>query len=203
MKIYDGGRAANPRRVQIFLAEKGIEVPVEQVDINALEQQGEVLTKLNPVQRLPVLVLDDGTVISESIAICRYFDELHPDPPMFGRNHLERAMVEMWQRRVELHFLLPVAFSFRHLHPGAAHLEVPQVAKWGTVNQERAVDFMRILDTHLADNQFMAGEIFTVADITGIVTCQFLKPARITIPEELTNLHRWFGEMLERPSTAF
>jgi len=202
LKLYDGGRAPNPRRVAIFVAEKAIEIPQIPVDINALEQRSEKITALNPLQRLPVLELDDGTVLTESIAICRYLEALHPEPPMFGTSPLDCAVVEMWQRRMELNFLLPVAFSFRHLHPGAAHLEVPQVEEWGKINQKRAATFMPILDKQLADNPFVAGERFTVADITAIVTCQFLKPARIEMSAELANLHRWFGEMLARPSVA-
>ena len=109
MKLYDGGRAPNPRRVRIFLAEKGIKVPTEQVDLGALQQRSEAYTAINPMQRVPALVLDDGTVIAESIAICRYFEALHPDPPLFGRGALESALVEMWNRRAELHLFLPVA----------------------------------------------------------------------------------------------
>ena len=105
MKLYDGGRAPNPRRVRVFLAEKGIEVPTEQVDLGALQQRTEAYTAINPMQRVPALVLDDGTVIAESIAICRYFEVLHPDPPLFGRGALETALVEMWNRRAELHLL--------------------------------------------------------------------------------------------------
>jgi glutathione S-transferase len=117
MKFYDGGRAANPRRVRIFLAEKGISVPTEQVDIGALQHRGEAYSAINPMQRLPALVLDDGTAIAESIAICRYFEALHPDPPLFGRGALDTASVEMWNRRVEFHLFLPVTTVFQHLHP--------------------------------------------------------------------------------------
>jgi len=110
MKLYDGGRAPNPRRVRIFLAEKGITVATEQVDLGQLAQRSDAYTAINPMQRVPALVLDDGTVIAESIAICRYFEALQPDPPLFGRGALESALVEMWSRRVELHLIgKPVA----------------------------------------------------------------------------------------------
>ena len=111
MKLYDGGRAPNPRRVRIFLAEKGLSVPMEKIDLGALQHKSAEFTAINPLQRVPVLVLDDGTVITESIAICRYFEALQPDPPLFGRGPLEIANIEMWNRRLELHFLLPVAFE--------------------------------------------------------------------------------------------
>ncbi len=117
MKLYDGGRAPNPRRTRIFLAEKGITIPTEQVDLGALQQRSENYTAINPLQRVPALVLDDGTVITESIAICRYFEALRPDPPLFGSGALQIALVEMWNRRAELHLLLPVSNIFRHLHP--------------------------------------------------------------------------------------
>src|SRR5258705_2643531 len=102
MRLYEGGRAPNPRRVRIFLAEKGMQVPVEHIDLASLQHKSAEFTALNPLQRVPVLVLDDGTVITESIAICRYFEGLRPEPPLFGRGATEEALVEMWNRRVEL-----------------------------------------------------------------------------------------------------
>lgn len=200
MLLYDGGRAPNPRRVQIFLAEKNIEIEKVQVDINALDQKSDEFTKINPMQRLPVLILGDGTAISESVAICRYFEEIQPDPPLMGINAKDKAIVEMWQRRMELNLMLPIAQAFRHLHPGAAHLEGTQIAEWGEINKPRAIECMKILDAELGTREFIAGEQFTIADITGIVACQFLKPARIEIPEDMENLSRWFKEMCSRPS---
>ncbi|MEN0041410.1 MAG: glutathione S-transferase, partial [Pseudomonadota bacterium] len=109
MKLYDGGRAPNPRRVSIYLAEKGIEVKRETIDMGALEHRNDIVSSLNPLKRLPVLEFDDGTVLTETIAICRYFEELNPDPPLFGRSALEKAQIEMWQRRIEFGLLLHVA----------------------------------------------------------------------------------------------
>src|ERR1700733_928372 len=149
MKLYDGGRAPNPRRVRIFLAEKGITVPAEQVDLGSMQQRSEAFTAINPMQRVPALLLDDGTVIAESIAICRYFEALHPDPPLFGRGALESALVEMWNRRAELHLLFPVAAVFQHLHPAMAQMEVPQVMEWGEANKPRALAFLQFLDGEL------------------------------------------------------
>jgi glutathione S-transferase len=200
MKLYDGGRAPNPRRVQVFMAEKGITVPTVQIDINKLEQKSAEFTRINPMQRVPVLVLEDGTAIAETIAICRYFEETVPEPALMGRRPKEKALVEMWQRRMEFQFLLPVGTAFRHLHPGGAHLEIPQVAQWGEVNQQRARAFMEFLDGELAGRRFIAGEEFTIADITAVIAYQFLKPGRIAYPVDLAHLQRWYGEASARPS---
>ncbi|MGB7334255.1 MAG: glutathione S-transferase [Salaquimonas sp.] len=203
MKLYDGGRAPNPRRVQIFLKEKGIEIERVQMDINALEPRSESYSKLNPTKTVPALELDDGAVISETIAICRYFEELHPEPNLFGTTALEKAQIEMWQRRVELYFLLPVAFAFRHLHPGAKTIEPVQIAEWGEMNKVRAAKFMEVLEAQLSKSEFIAGDRFTVADITLLTGCQFLRPARIEIPTEMIHLTEWFAKAAARPSAAF
>lgn len=200
MLLYDGGMAPNPRRVRIFLAEKGIDVETVNVEINAMEQKSDKFTKLNPMQRLPVLVLDDGTALSESVAICRYFEEIQPDPPLMGIDARDKAIIEMWQRRMELNLMMPIAQAFRHLHPGAARLENPQIGEWGEVNKPRAVECMGILDGELSSREFIAGDRFSIADITAVVALQFLKPARIEIPEDMTNLLRWFEEISARPS---
>ena len=202
MKLYDGGRAPNPRRVRIFLAEKGIEVPLEPVDMGALAHRSPEVTGLNPLQRLPVLVLDDGTVLTESIAICRYFEELHPQPPLFGTGALGRALVEMWQRRMELNLLMPVAQAFRHIHPAMVEWEVPQIAAWGEANKPKAVEFLSILDRELAGREFVAGDAYTVADVTGLVAVDFMKPARIELPAGLSNVRRWYDAVKARPSAA-
>ena len=202
MKLYDGGRAPNPRRVQIFLKEKELELPTIQLDLNALEHKSEELTAKNPAQTVPFLELDDGTVISETIAICRYIEELHPTPNLFGDTALERAQIEMWNRRLELGFFMKVAFSFRHLHPGAAVLEGEQIAAWGEKSRAAAYSTMEMLDTHLTQNQFFAGTRFSVADITALVACQFFKPAKIEMPEHLKKLQRWLSEVSARPSVA-
>ena len=199
MKLYDGGRAPNPRRVRIFLAEKGIEVPVEPVDMGAMEHRGEALTALNPLQRLPVLVLDDGTVITESIAICRDFEGLRPEPPLFGRGGLEAALVEMWNRRVELNLYNAVSAVFRHLHPAMKEME-DQIPEWGEANKPRAVEFLSLLDRELKDHLFIVGDHFSVADITGLVSVDFMKPAKLEMPPELVNLRRWHVQVSARPS---
>ena len=157
MKLYDGGRAPNPRRVRIFLAEKGITVPAEQVDLGAMQQRSEAFTAINPMQRVPALLLDDGTVIAESIAICRYFEALHPDPPLFGRGALESALVEMWNRRAELHLLFPVAAVFQHLHPAMKQMVQPQVPDWGEANKPRVSAFLQFLDGELKERPLCGG----------------------------------------------
>ena len=200
MKLYDGGRAPNPRRVRIFLAEKGIEIPLESVDLGSLEHKSESFTALNPLQRLPVLTLDDGTVITESIAICRYFEELKPDPPLFGTGALEIAMVEMWQRRVEQNLLAGVSHIFRNSHPAMKEMEVPQVPAWAEANKPRAMDFLHMLDRELKDRRFVAGEHYTGADITGLVAVDFMKPAKLAVPDELKNVKRWHADVSARPS---
>ncbi|MCT9000107.1 glutathione S-transferase family protein [Chelativorans intermedius] len=202
MKLYDGGRAPNPRRVRVFLAEKGIEVPLQPVDMAAMEHRSEALARLNPLRRLPVLELDDGTVLTESVAICRYFEEIQPEPALFGRGAVGRAQVEMWQRRVEHGLFMTVAAAFRHLHPAMKGWEVPQVPEWGEANKPKAVAFLYFLDSELAQRPFIAGEAFTIADITGLVAIQFMKPARIDMPAELKHLKRWYDAVAARPSAA-
>jgi len=202
MKLLDGGRAPNPRRVRIFLAEKGLTVPLEPVDLAARQHLGEDFARINPMRRVPVLILDDGTAIAESMAICRYFEALHPEPALFGRDAREEALVEMWNRRMELGLLNAVAAVFRHLHPAMAELEVPQVAEWGEANRPKVLDFLGWLDGELAGRPFIAGEAFSVADITAFVALDLCKPAKLAIPEELFHLARWRGAVAARPSAA-
>jgi glutathione S-transferase len=157
-------------------------------------------TAVNPFQRVPVLVLDDGTAIAETMAICRYFEELTPEPRLFGSGAVGVATVEMWNRRMDLGLLLSVAQAFRHLHPAMAKLEVPQVAAWGDANKPRALDILKIMDDQLANRRFLAGEHYSVADITALVAVEFMKPARIERPQGLKNLARWYEDVASRPS---
>jgi glutathione S-transferase len=200
MKILQTRQAPNPRRVRIFLAEKGIEVPFEELDLMKGELKTPEFTKVNSFQRVPVLVLDDGTAIAETIAICRYFEAQKPEPALFGKGALGTATVEMWNRRVELNLLFPVSQAFRHLHPAMAHLEVPQVAAWGEANKPKALEALAILDRELGRSRYIAGDDFSVADITALVAVDFMKPARIQRPEEFKNVTRWHTEVSSRPS---
>lgn len=202
MKIIETHTAPNPRRVRIFLAEKGIRVPFEDVDLRSGPLRTPEFTAGNPMQRVPVLVLDDGTWIAESVAICRYFEEIEPEPALFGRGAVGRATVEMWNRRVELGLWAAVAHAFRHLHPAMAALEQPQIADWGQVNKDKTLDNLRIIDDQLAATAFVAGPEFSIADITALVAVDFMKPARITRPDSLPNLARWHAEVSSRPSAG-
>ena len=199
MKLYDGGRAPNPRRVRIFLAEKGVSVPIEPVNLGALEHKTPQYTAINPLQRVPALVLDDGTVITESMAICRYFEALNPQPPLFGRDGREAALIEMWNRRLELNLYEAVSAVFRHLHPAMREME-QQVPEWGEVNKSRVMDFLALVDRELGDRSYVAGEHFSVADITGLVAIEFMKAAKLEVPQEFANVRRWHAQLAARPS---
>jgi len=200
VKIIETKLAPNPRRVRIFLAEKGIQVPFEEVDLMKGALKTAEMTQLNPAQRVPILVLDDGTAISETMAICRYFEETKPEPALFGHSAIGKANVEMWNRRMELGLLTQVSQAFRHLHPAMAHLEVPQVKDWGEANKQKAMDSLAMLDRGLAGNAFVAGDAYTVADITAMVAIDFMKPARLAVPDDMGNVKRWYAAVSARPS---
>src|SRR6476620_4634193 len=191
MKLYDGGRAPNPRRVRIFLAEKGLSVPLEPVDLGQLQHKSSAYAAINPLQRVPALELDDGTVLTESIAICRYFEELQPEPALFGKGALGKAQVEMWNRRMELNLFWLVSQVFRHTHPAMVEMEKPQVADWAEACKPRILDFLGLLDRELQGRRFVAGDSFSVADITGLVAVDLMKPAKLTVPEDLVAVRRW------------
>jgi glutathione S-transferase len=200
MKLYNSQFAPNARRVRVFLAEKGIEIERIDIDLARLDQRSGTFSALNPFQRVPVLVLVGGEVLCESIAICRYFEEIQPDPPLFGVGALERARVEMWQRRLELGLMLHIANAFRHSHPHMAEMEKPQIAELAQSSRPKALDAMAHVDRELADRPYIVGDRFSVADITGLVALDFARTARIAIPEELANLRRWHGDLSARPS---
>lgn len=200
MKLYDIKTAPNPRRTRIFLAEKGITVPAEQLDMMAKEHQTPGYTAINPLQRVPALVLDDGTTITESIAICRYFEALQPSPPLFGEGATEIAKVEMWNRRCEIHFFANVAAVFRHLHPAMKEFEVPQVPAYAEAMRPKAVAFLELADKQLAANEFMAGARFSVADITMLCAVDFMRPSRVAMPDNLDNVKRWHAAVSSRSS---
>jgi glutathione S-transferase len=202
VRLYDGGRAPNPRRVRVFLKEKGISVPVVHVDLGAMEHKSDRFTAVNPLQRVPALELDDGTIITESIAICRYFEALQPEPALFGTSAPDIALIEMWQRRIELHLLGAVQQVFRHLHPGMAGHEVPQVAAWGEANKPRVVEFLAVLDRELGRRRFAAGDHYSVADITGLIALDFMRAAKLSVPPEFTHVGRWHVELSARPSAG-
>jgi glutathione S-transferase len=201
MKLYDSPTAPNARRVRIFLAEKGLSIPTEAVDLGRMEHRGDQFRALNPREQVPVLVLDDGAALSESVAICRFIEELHPEPCLFGASPRERAFTEMWQRRGELGLLATVQAVFRHLHPAMAKLE-DQCPAWGEANKPRLMAELAYLDRELADRAYIAGDRFTIADITALCAIDFLRPTRIAVPDELVNLKRWKAEVSSRPSAS-
>lgn len=200
MKIIEDARAPNPRRVRIFLAEKGVAMDYEQVDITQFEHKQPGFTELNSLQQVPVLVLDDGSVISESMAICRYFEEVQPEPALMGVGPEGKARTEMWARRMELNLLFPVAQIFRHLHPAMKEMEKPQVPQWAEVNRPRVLTMLSLLNEELDARPFIAGNEYSVADITALVAVGFMKPAKIERPDNLPNLDRWHSEVSARPS---
>jgi glutathione S-transferase len=200
MKIIEQRQAPNPRRVRIFLAEKGVVVPFEQIDIMKQEHRLPEFVDKNPMQQVPVLILDDGTAISESVAICRYFEETNPTPPLFGRDARDKALVEMANRRMELGLLYRVAQAFRHTHPAMAELEKPQVKEWGEANRARLASMFELIDQQLGQHQFIAGDHYTIADITALVAIDFMRPIKYVRPPELANLERWYAEVSQRPS---
>lgn len=202
MKIIQTAQAPNPRRVRIFLAEKGIEVAFEERDMMESALKTSAFTALNPMQRVPVLVLDDGTVISESVAICRYFEAIQPDPTLFGRTPVEQATIEMWQRRIELGLFFHIAQVLRHLNAKMSHLEVPQVAAWGEANKPKVEEMLAILDQQLASQPFVAGEAYSIADITALVAIDFMKPAKLKLAATFTNIIRWHHQVSARASAG-
>ena len=200
MKLYDTKTAPNPRRTRIFLAEKGITVPTEQVDMTTFQHRTPEYTAINPFQRMPALVLDDGTVITESMAICRYFEVLQPQPALFGQGAKEIALVEMWNRRCEINFFANVAAVFRHLHPAMKEYEIPQVPAYAEAMRPKAIWFLELIDKELASREFIAGAHYSVADITTLCAVYFMKPARLVMPDNLANVKRWHAAVSARPS---
>jgi len=200
MKLYDSALAPNPRRVRIFLAEKGIEVPLVAVDIVKAENREPAFLAKNPLGGVPILELDDGTIIAESTAICRYFEEIRPDPPLLGTDARDRAVVEMWLRRVEFEVAFPIMQTFRNTHDFFKG-RIPQVPEWGAVCKQRALEQLAWLDAEMADRPFVAGDRYTIADITLLIGVDFGRVSAIRIDPEHKNLARWYGEVSSRPSS--
>ncbi len=209
MKFYDFSLAPNPRRVRIFLAEKGIEVPSVQINTREGEQFSDAYKAVNPNGVVPSLELDDGTCIGESVAICRYFEETNPAPPLMGRDAKEKAVIEMWNRRAELEGYQAAAEAFRNALPTFEDRAlpgvlsgVPQIPALVERGKQSMVRFFKKLDTQLADNRFVAGDTFSIADITSFVTIDFATRVEIEIPDDCPNVARWFAEVAERPSAS-
>lgn len=206
MKLYDYALAPSPRRVRIFLAEKGITVPTEEVDLRAGAQLTEEFRRVNPQCVVPFLLLDEGNGIGESMAICRYFEALHPEPALFGRTPLEQGLVEQWSRRAEFEGYLAAGEAFRNAVPGFAGRALPGAFPWPQIpalverGKARVAHFFQTLDARLAGSRHLAGESYSVADITALVTVDFAGWSKLLIPEELTHARRWYAEVSARPS---
>ena len=201
MKLYDLPPSPNARRVRIFIAEKGLEIPMVPVNMMAGENQSEGYLAKNSLGKMPLLELDDGTCIAESVAICRYLEEMNPNPPLMGRNPVEKALVEMWHRRMELEFLIPMVTIF--LHTGEMWkdrvTQIPQVAETRTLYVKERMEW---LNSELDGKEYITGEDYTVADIAA--QCAFImgKAALgMRIPEDLVNLTDWFTRVSSRPTS--
>ncbi len=199
MKLYDSAMAPNPRRVRIFLAEKGITVPVVAMDIGKAENRQSPFLAKNSLGGLPVLELDDGTCIAESVAICRYFEETQPNPPLLGTDAKDRAVVEMWQRRMELELFRNVTGCFQNTHAFFKG-RIPQVPEYGEVCRNAARARLAWLDGEMAGRSFVAGERYTIADITALCALDFGRVVDIRIAPEHKQLQRWYDAVSTRPS---
>ena len=202
MRLFTSPRAPNPRRVLMFLHEKGI-AGVEQVtvDLNAGEHQSAAYRAKVPVARVPALELPDGRVLSETRAICSYLEGLHPEPNLMGEGFDERAFIEMHDRRVEWYWLLPIANCVRHTHPGLAALEQPQFPEFGRSQGQKVRESARWLDEALARQPWVAGERFTIADITAFCALEFARLMKFSAGAEgFAALQAWRDRVAERPS---
>ena len=207
MKLHDFAPAPNGQRVRVFIAEKGLEIPVVEVKVRDDAMFEEPYRSMNPFAVVPFLELDDGTCIGESVSICRYLEELHPAPSLMGRDPRERALVDMWNRRVELDGYLPVMHALRNVEPSFRGRVVP-----GTRNDlvqypeivERGRDMLMILlerlDARLSGNRFLAGETFSIADITGYFLIRLADRAGFPIPDDRPDVKRWHEDVAARPS---
>lgn len=193
--------APNPRRVRIFLAEKGVELPETPLNLMAREHKSPEHRARNSLGQVPTLVLDDGTAISETVAICRYLDELHPEPPMFGETPLQRALTDMWIRRIEFVVMNPVGMFWRHAHPRTAAL-LTQYKDFGESNREAYASGLRWLDRELAERPFIAGESYGMADICALTTVDFADWIGLPLPDEFANVKAWRARVSARPSAS-
>jgi glutathione S-transferase len=200
MKLYDYKAGPNPRRVRIFLAEKGVEIPLVNVDIMKREQKSPAFLEKNPIGSIPVLELDDGTCISESVAICRYIEETHPERPLFGTTPKGKAIIEMWLRRVELNFMMPVGMVWIHGHPLTAKL-IKQIPEAADQNRKRVHMGYKLLDDQLAKHAFISGDDYSVVDAVALASLDFAN-GLVGVPysDDLAHLKRWHQTVSARPS---
>jgi glutathione S-transferase len=206
MKFYDCATAPSPRRVRIFAAEKGIALPTVQVDLRNGEQFSDAFRAINPDCTVPVLVLDDGAVIADAVAICGYLEELHPDPPLIGSTPQERAAVTALNRQIERDGFFAAMDALRNVAKGLKdralpgphnYAQLPELAERG---RARLGHFFRAMDARLAERQFVAGSRYTIADISTMVLIDLAGWTKITVPDECANLRRWHAAVSARPS---
>ena len=206
MKLYDFSMAPNPRRARIFMAEKGLEIETVQIDMMKGEQLSEDYRKINPRCTIPSLELDDGTVLTENTAIADYLEALQPDPPLMGRNEVERALVVEWNAIIERNGIGSLADAFRNTNPafeGRAtvgpenYAQIPELAERG---RSRALAFFKMLDEQLEGREYVATGDFSLADITALVAMDFARMARVEVPEGHTHLHQWHTRVSARAS---
>jgi glutathione S-transferase len=208
LKFYDCKTAPSPRRVRIFLAEKGIQLESVQVDLGHGEQFAREFRRINPDCVVPVLELDDGRCISEVIAICHYLEELYPEPPMFGRTPEERATVLMWNAKVEQQGLWAMADAFRNSAKGLVDKALPgpdsyaQIPELAVRGRARVQAFFERIDAQLADNEFIAGDFYSVADVAAMAVVDFAAWLKISLPNDARNLARWYESVASRASAA-
>ena len=201
MLFYDAANPApNPRRVRIYLAEKGLSVPSEQVSIPLGEHRGEAYLAVNGLGQIPALKLDDDSVITESVSICRYFEALHPEPPLFGVGAKGVAQVDMLCRRVELRLMVPLAGVWMHTHPFTARVVKPQYTEYGESQRPRVLSAMREFDTLLKDREWLNASEYSIADIVLLTTVDFAGFVGVPMPDELQHLRDWHARATARPS---
>ena len=209
MKLYDADRAPSPRRVRIYLAEKAISVERVAIDLRAGEHLDAAFLAINARGIVPALQLDDGEVIVESAAICRFFEALHPDPPLFGSRPIEVARVESWTRRIEAEGHAAAVYTLRNT--AAAFAGRAEAGRWPRLEQIPALAergrtmwgaFVAALDERLAQSEWIAGDRYSFADITALVTVDFAQAARLKLPDTATHLRRWHDAATARPSAA-
>jgi glutathione S-transferase len=208
MKLYDDtDPAPNPRRVRIFMKEKGIDIPLVSTPIMKRAHKSPEHVARNPLGQLPVLELDDGTCISESVAICRYLEELHPQPNLFGRDAKERAAIDMWTRRVEFRLMMPLGQIWVHTHPFTAAVATQafgrQFKEFGNANRKVFEAGSKLIDRELEGRAFIAGERYTIADIVAQTTFDFGRFINVDIAPDLKHLTSWYGRVSARPSATW
>ena len=201
MLFYDSASPApNPRRVRIFLAEKHVRVPMAQISIPKAEHRTENFLAVNPYGQTPALAFDDGRVLTESVAICRYFEILHPEPPLFGQGAHNIAEVDMWTRRIELRLMTPLSMVWMHTHPWTARIVKPQHTAFGESQRPRVVAAMAEFDRALAGGEWLDGVAYTIADIVLLTTIDFAAFVGVPMPDDLLNLRAWHDRASARPS---